>query len=178
MTTLHTEAPSACGISPGRQETPLPAASPLEGEKDLGGRRKVSGESWQRVVKVLKPVGQIFNRQKDTSKRQYLRNKSPRAERILWKRLRRRQIEGFKFRRQYGVERYVLDFYCPSLKLAIEVDAPSHDSPAAKAYDRHRQQFIESFEIQFLRFPNQLVYEQPEFVIATIRDKAIALSKN
>ena len=119
----------------------------------------------------------IFNRKRDTPKRQRLRNGSPRAERILWTRLRRRQIEGFKFRRQFGVERYVLDFYCPALKLAIEIDGFSHNSPEAKAYDRERQTFVESFGIQFLRFPNQLVYEQLEFVVATIQDKAIALRK-
>ena len=118
-----------------------------------------------------------FNRQKDTPKRQRLRNQSPKAERILWTRLRRRQIAGFKFRRQWGVERYVLDFYCPELKLAIEIDGPSHNSPEAKDYDRHRQQFVESFDIQFLRFPNQLVYYHLEFVVSTIQDKAIALSK-
>ena len=119
----------------------------------------------------------IFNRRKDTPKRQRLRNDSPRAERILWTRLRRRQIAGFKFRRQYGVERYVLDFYCSELSLAIEIDGSSHDSPAAKAYDRQRQAFVESFDIQFLRFSNQMVYEQLEFVVATIRDKAITLKK-
>ena len=125
----------------------------------------------------LKLVEYIFNRDRDTPKRQRLRNESPRAERILWARLRRRQIAGFKFRRQWGVERYVLDFYCPELKLAIEIDGPSHDSPEAKEYDRHRQQFIESFGIQFLRFPNKLVYEQLEFVVETIQEKAIALKK-
>ncbi|MEO1636965.1 MAG: endonuclease domain-containing protein [Cyanobacteria bacterium J06631_9] len=164
MISMHAGDPSACGISPGRGEV-------------LGRCRGLSRELWRGVVKGLKLVGQIFNRERDTPKRQYLRNRSPRAERILWKRLRRRQVAGFKFRRQYGVERYVLDFYCPELKLAIEVDGPSHDSPEAQAYDRHRQQFIESFEIQFLRFPNQLVYEQLEFVVATIRDNVIALSE-
>ncbi|MEL6490300.1 MAG: endonuclease domain-containing protein [Cyanobacteria bacterium J06621_3] len=120
---------------------------------------------------------EIFNRRRDTPKRQRLRNDSPRAERILWRRLRRRQIAGFKFRRQYGVERYVLDFYCPELKLAIEIDGSSHNGLKAQAYDHQRQQFVESFGIQFLRFTNHLVYEQIDFVVATIQDKAIALSK-
>ncbi|MEL7069352.1 MAG: endonuclease domain-containing protein [Cyanobacteria bacterium J06634_6] len=118
---------------------------------------------------------EIFNRHRDTPKRQRLRNDSPRAERILWRRLRRRQIAGFKFRRQYGVERYVLDFYCPEIKLAIEIDGPSHDSPEAHAYDWQRQQFVESFSIQFLRFTNWDVYNRLEFVVATIHKKASTL---
>ena len=71
----------------------------------------------------------------------------------------------------------MLDFYCPELKLAIEIDGPSHDSPEAQAYDHQRQQFIESFGIKFLRFPNQLIYEQLEFVVATIAEKASAINK-
>ena len=125
----------------------------------------------------LKLVEYIFNRDGDAPKRQRLRNEAPRAERILWTRLRRRQIAGFKFRRQWGVERYVLDFYCPELKLAIEIDGPSHDSPEAKEYDRQRQQFVESFDIHFLRFTNWDVYNRLEFVVETIQEKAIALKK-
>ena len=53
----------------------------------------------------------------------------PPAEIILWSRLKGRQLEGYKFRRQSGVEHFVLDFYGPELKLAVEIDGDSHYKP-------------------------------------------------
>jgi len=61
---------------------------------------------------------------------------------------------GHKFRRQHSVDQYVIDFYCPKLKLAIEVDGESHFTAIARVYDRRRQEFIESFGIRFLRITN------------------------
>ena len=120
----------------------------------------------------------IFNRHIDKEKRQYLRNHAPKAECILWTHLRRRQIEGIKFRRQYGVERFVIDFYSPEIRLAIEIDGPTHLGPEAKDCDDYRQQFIESLDIQFLRFTNQAVYERLDAVLDVIREKAIALKQS
>ncbi|MEL6319257.1 MAG: endonuclease domain-containing protein [Cyanobacteria bacterium J06626_14] len=119
----------------------------------------------------------IFNRRSDKAKRQRLRNNMPRAEIILWSRLRLRQVAGVKFRRQYGVERFVLDFYCPALKLAIEVDGPTHLSPEAQAYDQRRQQFIEELGIRFLRFTNQEVYQNLDGVLTVIHQKICTLQK-
>ena len=81
---------------------------------------------------------QIFNRSSDTEKRRRLRCESPLAEQRLWLRLRNRQLMGYRFRRQYGVGPYVLDFYCPKLKLAIEVDGDNHFEAGAGEYDRVR----------------------------------------
>ena len=105
-----------------------------------------------------------------------LRENMTEEEKKLWEFLRLKP-QGFKFRRQHPFSRYVLDFYCPELKLAIEIDGSSHNGLKAQAYDHQRQQFVESFGIQFLRFTNHLVYEQIDFVVATIQDKAIAHSK-
>ena len=100
----------------------------------------------------------IFNRSSDTEKRRRLRRESPLAEQRLWLRLRNRQLMGYRFRRQYGVGPYVLDFYCPELKLAIEVDGDSHFE--AREYDRKRQRYIESLGIRVLRFTNREVFER------------------
>lgn len=100
----------------------------------------------------------IFNRRDQTPKRQKLRNESPLAERILWQHLRKNQ-SGAKFRRQVSVERYVLDFYCPSLRLAIEIDGDSHTGDEAQNYDAIRQAEIEALGIRFLRFSNAEVLE-------------------
>ncbi|MFH1598289.1 MAG: endonuclease domain-containing protein [Patescibacteria group bacterium] len=92
----------------------------------------------------------------------------PPAERILWKYLRNKQIAGFKFRRQYSIGKYVVDFYCPKAKLAIEVDDPTHLSQRAKAYDQQRQKKIEAFGIKFLRVSNLDVYSNLEGVYQKI----------
>ena len=55
-----------------------------------------------------------------------LRNNMPKAELILWSTLKSKGLDEYKFRRQYSVAQFVVDFYCPRLKLAIEVDGDSH----------------------------------------------------
>ena len=74
---------------------------------------------------------------------------------------------GAKFRRQHSVGAFVLDFYCPALRLAIEIDGPSHDLTGEA--DSERQNWIEGFGITFLRFSNAQVYEHLADVIETIR---------
>ena len=79
----------------------------------------------------------------------------PLPEIILWSRLKNKQLGGYKFRRQFGIGRYVVDFYCPALKLAIEIDGDSHFIDNAPQYDNQRQIFIESLGINVLRFTNR-----------------------
>ena len=116
-----------------------------------------------------------FNRTSDRGKRQRLRNNMPKAEILLWSRLCRRQVTGAKFRRQYGVDQFVVDFYCPEVKLAIEVDGSSHDSNEAQAYDQARQRQIEALGIRFLRFRNGQVYRELDGVVEVIRAKVVEL---
>jgi very-short-patch-repair endonuclease len=100
-----------------------------------------------------------------------------RAEIILWSRLKGKQMLGYKFRRQYSVGSYVIDFYCPELKFAIEIDGPTHFEDEAKEYDENRQKFIESFRITFLRFNNMDVYNNLEGVLKSIMEKVQAIEK-
>ena len=119
----------------------------------------------------------IYNRHSDKDKRQRLRNSAPNAEMLLWQKIRRKQIGDAKFRRQYGVERFVLDFYCPQLKLAIEVDGPTHKGTESEENDRIRQDFIENLGIQFLRFTNAEIYQNLDGVIQIIHEKVVSLQK-
>lgn len=114
----------------------------------------------------------IFNRTEMKDRRRTLRNNMTRAEAILWQVLRRKNILGCRFLRQYSVDCYILDFYCPKLKLAIEVDGDSHFKDGAEKYDLNRQRFIESLGIQFLRFTNHEIYQNLNGVCQVIRDKA------
>lgn len=110
----------------------------------------------------------LFNDPKFKDLRQKLRNKSPKAERILWSRLKGRQMNNLKFIRQYGIGSYVVDFYCPKLRLAIEVDGDSHFQKGAEQYDKKRQQTIEKYNIKFLRFTNNEIYSNLDGVLEEI----------
>jgi very-short-patch-repair endonuclease len=94
----------------------------------------------------------------------------PKAEIVLWSRLKSKALNGHKFRRQYSVGKFVIDFYCPRLKLAIEVDGDSHFSNESEPYDKVRRDFIESFGISFLRFTNKEIYENLGEVLAKIEN--------
>ena len=97
----------------------------------------------------------------------------PSAESVLWSKLRRRQLLGYKFRRRYSVGAYVVDFYCAEARLAIEVDGDSHFQASAQPRDREREAFIRSFGIDFLRFRNVEVFEQLSAVLDAIARKVL-----
>jgi len=113
-----------------------------------------------------------FYKKVEKPKRRYLRNKATPAEKLVWIYLRKTQVKGFRFLRQYSVDQYVLDFYCPKFKLAIEIDGDSHyDGAEAFEYDRRRQKHIEQFGITFLRFKNIEVYQNLDKIFELIEMK-------
>ena len=96
----------------------------------------------------------------------------PKPEVLLWSRLKGKQVLGLRFRRQYSVGPYSLDFYCPAVRLAVEIDGDSHWIGGAVEYDRSRQDFVESFGIRFLRFPNSEIYEDLDGAVQVVEGKA------
>jgi len=102
-------------------------------------------------------------------KRRELRNNLTPAEATMWGYLQNSKLDGRKFRRQHSVGNYILDFYCPSEKLAIEVDGSSHDDYSAEIYDKERTDFLESKGIRMIRFDNIDVFESEELVCEEIR---------
>ena len=110
----------------------------------------------------------LYNKSTEKAKRQALRNNMPVAEKIIWAKLRGRQIEGCKFRRQYSIGAFVIDFYAPELKLALEIDGESHFLDGAKEYDDERQAFLEEKGTKVLRFTNEQIYHELDGVITTI----------
>ena len=119
----------------------------------------------------------LFNRTREKEKRLKLRKNMTEAEILVWSKLRAKQICGHKFRRQYSVGVYSLDFYCPALKLAIEIDGDTHFQAGARKYDLARQEFIERFGIRFLRFTNLQVCENLEGVLESIRKTVKQMEK-
>ena len=109
-----------------------------------------------------------YNKISEKEKRRALRNNMPLAEKIVWNSLRKKQINGVRFLRQYSVDFYVLDFYSPQIKLAVEIDGPTHITKEEIEYDKERQKYIEAFGIEFLRFTNEQVFRNIDKVIADI----------
>jgi len=101
----------------------------------------------------------IHNRPVLKSRRKELRNNSTSAEKLLWSMLRHSNLGGYKFRRQHSVGAYILDFYCSSEKLAVELDGVSHFMGEAPEYDQRRTEYLSSLNIKVLWFLNTDVYD-------------------
>jgi len=92
------------------------------------------------------------------------------AEMILWETLRDRKILDKKFRRQFALDCFILDFYCQELKLVIEVDGEIHSEPGQVAHDENRDGYLRSLGCTILRFPNGAVIRDLRTVILKIAD--------
>lgn len=99
-----------------------------------------------------------------------LRKNQTHAEQILWKRLRRKQVGGLRFRRQHPVGHFIVDFYCAEAKLAVEVDGSVHDQPGHDEYDEDRQAFLQALGLTVLRFTNAQVIRQTDAVVDVIAE--------
>jgi very-short-patch-repair endonuclease len=97
-----------------------------------------------------------------------LRQNMTLGEVLLWQRLKRKQIRGYDFDRQRPIDRYIVDFYCKDLKLAIEIDGSSHDGEEARVNDDIRQERLESLGVRFLRFTDADVKRNMEMVVQAI----------
>lgn len=102
-----------------------------------------------------------FNKKEMQKRRRQLRANMTYCEKLVWLYLRKRQMKE-RFLRQYSVDNYVVDFYCPKLKLAIEVDGDIHDLQDQKKYDKDRQEYLENFGIQFVRVKNVKLLSNPD----------------
>ena len=101
-----------------------------------------------------------------------LRNKATHAEQILWGYLKTKPL-GFKFRRQHPYAVYILDFYCHSLKLVIEVDGGIHNIKEVMENDAVRQELLEKDGFKVVRFSNEEIFTASEKVIKAIDDLII-----
>jgi very-short-patch-repair endonuclease len=81
------------------------------------------------------------------------------AEAKLWSLLRNRRLINRKFRRQYPIGSWVADFACPAIKLAIEVDGPSHDAEDQKGWDEMKTEYLRTSGWRVLRIANADIYQ-------------------
>ena len=111
----------------------------------------------------------LFNARGTKTNRRNLRNNSTAAEAVLWTYLQHRKLLGKKFRRQSSVGPYVVDFYCPECRLVIELDGAPHFGPNSHEYDQLRTEYLEKAGLRIIRFENQDVRDNIEFVLETIK---------
>lgn len=92
------------------------------------------------------------------NRRRKLRHDSTEVETILWNAIRNKKI-GFRFVRQYSIDGYVIDFYCPRERVGIELDGGIHLRKDNITYDRYREKYINAFCIKILRFKNEEILD-------------------
>ncbi len=111
-----------------------------------------------------------YNKKSEQEKRRSLRNNTTYCEKIVWLHLRKKQL-GYRFLRQYSVDHFVIDFYCPKLKLAVELDGDVHEFPEQKDYDKARQKYLEAFGIKFVRITNEEFLGNPNKAFSKIEEQ-------
>jgi very-short-patch-repair endonuclease len=113
-------------------------------------------------------MSRLHNRKNLKFIRKHLRNKSTSTEATLWNMLKKSQVGGYKFRRQHSIESFVVDFFCPALKLAIELDGETHADLQNIIRDSDRDEKIEQHGITVRRYENRWVFEYPEVIVQDI----------
>jgi very-short-patch-repair endonuclease len=105
-----------------------------------------------------------------TDNRKGLRNNSTSAEAVLWRSIKNKQLDGRRFRRQFSVGNYILDFYCPEEKLGVELDGADHFTAEGLYYDEKREKFLNRKGIRVIRIENKHVFKIHEQVLEYIKE--------
>lgn len=119
----------------------------------------------------------LFNQTKYKEFRKELRNNATIGEKILWEKLKGSKLLDLKFRRQYSVNKFVLDFFCPELKLGIEVDGSSHNQIDSDVKDERRTKYLESEGLRIIRFKDYEIIEDVNKVLNEIKVVIIKLKQ-
>ena len=105
-----------------------------------------------------------------------LRSEMTAAEARLWSRLRAKQCEGLKFRRQHGIGPYIVDFYCPERSLVIEVDGDIHGDQHQIVRDRRRESYLKSLGLQVIRYMNDDIVKNLDGVLEDLYERVSSSS--
>lgn len=104
-------------------------------------------------------------------RRQELRRNQTEAERAFWAQVRNSQLLGIRFFRQYSIGPYILDFYCPAMKLAVEIDGGQHLDAENREYDEARSEYLQTQGIDVIRFWNHEVLQNMRGVLLKLSEK-------
>ncbi len=100
-----------------------------------------------------------------------LRQGMTEAEKLLWSKLRNRQVKGYKFRRQHPINEFVVDFFCYEARLIIELDGKVHDNEFQSERDKERTIILQKMGLHEIRFRNEEVINNIENVLLKIAEK-------
>jgi len=98
-----------------------------------------------------------------------LRSDMTGAEKRLWSKLRARQLQGIKFRRQHGIGPYIVDFYCPERSIVIEVDGDSHAEAEQIQKDQRRDRYLRSIGLSVVRYRNDDIMKNLDGVLQDLQ---------
>jgi very-short-patch-repair endonuclease len=101
--------------------------------------------------------------------RKELRQNLTSAEAFLWKYLQHKKLDGRRFRRQHSIDNYIVDFYCATEKLIIELDGEVHNNPTAEVQDAKRDTHLQNLGFTVLRFENKMVFDHLSSVLQEIK---------
>lgn len=101
-------------------------------------------------------------------RRRELRCNQTDAEKVFWAKVRNRQIYGIRFFRQYSIGLYILDFYCPAVKLSVELDGGQHNQCSNREYDAARSEYLRAQGIDVIRFWNHEVLLDMQSVLSKL----------
>ena len=101
--------------------------------------------------------------------RKSLRSHGTAAEATLWRILKNKQFDGWKWRRQHSIGNIILDFYCPKAKLGIELDGNHHFVTGGQIADEMKTVFLQDFGIKVIHIENKLLWQMPDAILELIR---------
>lgn len=153
-------------ISPPTQASPTPSKEGLNIGGATSGNEK---QSWETASPIL------YKELK--SKAKEMRNKPTKAEKMLWNVLSNKGLEGFKFRRQHIIGKYIVDFVCLQKRLIIEVDGSIHQLPQQIKHDKLRTEWLESKGFKVIRFTNGQILKDLFHSIEIIRNELSATTE-
>lgn len=112
----------------------------------------------------------IYNHPLFKERRKKLRKEETLVEKLLWQELKNRKFCNLKFYRQYSVGMFILDFYCPKFRLAVELDGGYHEDVDQKGYDQERDLYLQDKDIKTIRFRNEEIENDLELVLIKMKN--------
>ena len=116
----------------------------------------------------MEKIGRYTNKSSTKNRRRQLRKDQTKAERELWSKIRRKQLSGYKFRRQYNIGYYIVDFYCHELKLIIELDGYIHGEEENIEKDKKRENYLKDKGYNIIRYRNEQIKYEMDAVLQDI----------
>lgn len=126
----------------------------------------------------MNEIEYLNNRTYLTKNRKRLRKNLTPAEATLWRLLKSKQLNGIRFRRQFSIGNYIVDFYNHPFKLAVELDGAGHFSEDGIIKDKIRTEFLNSIGVEVIRFENKLVFDHTQYVVDSILEKIEEIKNN